>query len=396
MLTFRDPIHGFVRADRLEEALIRSRPMQRLRSIRQLGFAYLVFPGAEHSRFSHVLGAMDLAGRVYDAVAAKSDGLLPVGAAARERRLVRAAALLHDIGHAPFSHSAEHLFEEAIDHEEMTRRFLNSEELREIFSAHGDGIEGDDVARILAGAESPRERLLSKIISGELDVDKMDYLLRDSLYCGVRYGSFDLDRLLDTVLPIQDPDRGHWGIGVHEGGVHALEALVMARYYMFTQVYFNLIGKVLELHFTEWLVGAGHRWSTRPEAFLEQDDVSTLAAMRKSPDPHARAVVERDYYPLAFESGEHLSAEETGILQAVIEDVSRQFPAHQVLVSRAAKDPHRFEQDRVWVAADNGSITPIQEASHFIGHLERIDRFRVYAPRERIDEVAAAMRAGLG
>ena len=85
--------------------------MQRLRSIRQLGFGYLVFPGAEHSRFSHVLGTMDLAGRVYDAVAAKSDGLLPTDPGGRERRLVRAAALLHDIGHAPFSHSAEDLFE---------------------------------------------------------------------------------------------------------------------------------------------------------------------------------------------------------------------------------------------------------------------------------------------
>ena len=109
-----------------------------------------------------------------------------------------------------------------------------------------------------------------------------------------------------------------------------------------------------------------------------------------------RAVVERDYFPLAFESGEHLSADETERLQAVIEDVKRQFPVHEILVSRAAKDPHRFEQDRVWVVADDGSVTPIQQASHFIGHLERIDRFRVYAPRARIDEVAAAMRRGLG
>ena len=96
-LSIRDPIHGFIRADRLEKALIDSRPLQRLRSIRQLGFAHLVFPGAEHSRFSHVLGAMHLAGRVYDALALHSDGLLDPDRRSRERRLVRVAALVHDV-----------------------------------------------------------------------------------------------------------------------------------------------------------------------------------------------------------------------------------------------------------------------------------------------------------
>ncbi|MBV8200400.1 MAG: hypothetical protein JOZ15_07220, partial [Acidobacteria bacterium] len=98
MLSIRDPVHGFIRADPLEAALIGSRPFQRLRFIHQLGFTFLVFPGAEHSRFSHALGAMHLAGRVYDALCAKGDGLLPPGSPAPERRLVRAAALLHDLG----------------------------------------------------------------------------------------------------------------------------------------------------------------------------------------------------------------------------------------------------------------------------------------------------------
>ena len=391
MLAFRDPIHGFIRADHLEAALIQSRPVQRLRSIRQLGFGYLVFPGAEHSRFSHVLGAMDLAGRLYDAIAAKSDGLLPTGREARERRLVRAAALLHDIGHAPFSHSAEHLFEGGIDHEGMTRRLLAGDELEELFARHGDGLEPGEVAQLLAGPPGPRSRLLAKIVSGELDVDKMDYLLRDSLYCGVRYGSYDLDRLLDTALPIEDPETGHWGLGVYEGGVHALETLVMARYYMFTQVYFNVVGKALELHFNEWLRDAGMRWSTEPERFLDQDDVSTMSAMRRSASPHARAIVERRHYALAFQSREHLSGEETARLKAVIPEVAAQFAPQRLLVSRAAKDPHRFEQDRVWVKTDRGELEPIQRASHFIGHLERIDRFRVYTPAAIAEPVGRAI-----
>ncbi|MCB1055421.1 MAG: HD domain-containing protein, partial [Acidobacteria bacterium] len=176
MLSIRDPIHGFIRADALESALIGSRPLQRLRFIHQLGFTHLVFPGAEHSRFSHVLGAMHLAGEVYDRIAAESAGRLPSYRRSRQRRLVRAAALLHDIGHAPFSHSAEGLFEDGIDHEEMTRRLLALPEIERLFERYGEGLEPEQVSRLLAGGEDDEERLLSQIVSGELDVDKMDYL----------------------------------------------------------------------------------------------------------------------------------------------------------------------------------------------------------------------------
>ena len=126
MLSIRDPVHGFIRADPLEAALIASRPFQRLRFIHQLGFTFLVYPGAEHSRFGHALGAMHLAGRVYDALSAKGNGLLPAGAAALERRLVRAAALLHDLGHAPFSHSAEELSPRGSITKRMTRRLIHT------------------------------------------------------------------------------------------------------------------------------------------------------------------------------------------------------------------------------------------------------------------------------
>lgn len=390
-LSFRDPIHGFLRADSLETALINSRPVQRLRYIHQLGFANLVFPGAEHSRFSHVLGSMELAGRVYDALAAKSAGVLEPDPGCRARRQVRVAALLHDIGHAPFSHSAEELFEEEIDHEEMTRRLLEADEMHEIFARHGDGLEPREVARLLSRPEEPTERLLSQIISGELDADKMDYLLRDSLYCGVRYGSYDLARLLDTILPLQDPETGEWGLGVDEGGVHALEALVMARYYMFTQVYFNPKGKALELHFNEWLKENGRRWPADPEAFLAHDDVSTLAQMRVSDSLHARAVVQRDYYPLAFETDEHLSIEERDRFEELLPKLEERFGAPNLLVSHSAKDPHRLGESRVLVQGFDGELEPMEKASHFIRHLARIERYRIYTPRALQKEVADAL-----
>jgi HD superfamily phosphohydrolase len=388
--SFRDPIHGFVHADPLEKALIDSRPLQRLRSIRQLGFAYLVFPGAEHSRFGHALGAMELAGRVYDAVAVRSEGILDPDRHSQSRRLVRAAALLHDIGHAPFSHSAEELFEGGINHEQMTRRLLGSEEIARVFDRWGEGLAPTAVARLLAGPEGARERLLSQIVSGELDVDKMDYLLRDSLFCGVRYGSYDLARLLDTMLPLRDPETNEWGLGVFEGGVHALEALVMARYYMFTQVYFNPIGKALELHFNEWLEETGHRWPSDPEAFLAESDFSIITAMGKSDSPHARAVTDRQYYPMVFETREHLSSEDKARFEILLPTLRKQFGHHQILVSRSAKDPHRLGEARVLVKRFDGGLEPMEEASHFIRHLARIDRYRIYTPPEAEDQVSAA------
>ncbi len=388
--SYRDPIHGFIHADELEHALINSAPVQRLRSIRQLGFSYLVFPGAEHSRFSHVLGAMHLAGRVYDALALKAPDLLEAGSTAQDRRLVRLAALLHDVGHAPFSHSAEDLFEDGIDHEEMTRRILRAGPLRELFERHGAGLETEAVAELLAKPSHPRKRLLAQVISGELDVDKMDYLLRDSLYCGVRYGHYDLDRLLETFEPIRDPETGDWGLGVHEGGVHAVEALVMARYYMFTQVYFNTTGKALELHFNDWLRERGLRWPSAPERFLAHDDVSTLARMRDSDSPHARAVTSRAYYPLAFETQEHLSRDEKVAFREVLDAMRRRFGAQELLVSNSAKDPHRLGQARVLVRHSDGKLRPMEDSSQFIRHLSRIDRYRIYTKPDMRASVAAA------
>jgi len=422
MLTLRDPIHGFIRADRLEAALIDSRPIQRLRHVHQLGLTSLVFPGAEHSRFSHALGAMELAGRVYDALAAKGGGLLPPRRTARERRLVRLAALFHDAGHAPFSHSAEELFEEGLDHEAMGGRVLGTAGVREVFARHADETAPapEEVAELLAagggaagaGAEdgtadeasavapasasppadrAPVQRLLAQIVSGELDVDKMDYLLRDSLYCGVRYGNFDLDRLVDTLVPLADPETGAWGIGVEAGGVHAVEALVMARYYMFTQVYFNPVGKALELHLNEWLEETGRRWPADPGAFLEIDDVTVWAALRASDSAHARAVVGRRHYPLAFETAEHLSADERAAFARLLAELRERF-GHDLLVSHSAKDPHRMGASRVLVRHGDGRLEPMARASHFMRHLGRIDRYRVYAPPARRDEVARAIR----
>ncbi|MBP9145212.1 MAG: HD domain-containing protein [Thermoanaerobaculia bacterium] len=393
MLTLRDPIHGFIETDALEAALVDSRPLQRLRFIHQLGLTFLVYPGAEHSRFSHVLGAMSLAGRMLDALLRKSPGLLGADERRRARRLVRLAALFHDAGHAPFSHSAEELFEGGIDHEAMTARLLASDEIQALFDRLGDGIAPADVAALLGGKVPPERRFLAQIISGELDVDKMDYLLRDSLYCGVRYGVYDLDRLLDTLAVVSDPETGALGVGVEEGGVHAIEALVLARYYMFTQVYFNVTGKALEQHLSEWMRAANRQWPADPEHFLRQDDLSTLEAMRASDNQHAQAVVHRRHFPLAFETREHLSEAESEAFESLLPALRAHYGPGEILVARSAKDPHRLGGSPVWVRYRDGHLESMESASHFIRHLTRIDRYRVYTRPEICEEVAAELRA---
>jgi HD superfamily phosphohydrolase len=304
---------------------------------------------------------------------------------------VRAAALLHDLGHAPFSHSAEELFAGGIDHEEMTRRLVGLPEIAALFDRHGEGLVPADVVRLLRGGGTPTERLLSQIVAGELDVDKMDYLLRDSLFCGVRYGHFDLERLLDTLLPISDPETPEeWRIGIDAGGVHAMEALVMARYYMFTQVYFNATGKALELHLNEWLEENGVRWPDDPAQFLTQDDVSVWADMRRSGSLHARAVVEREHFPVAFETREHLTREEKERFEALLPALRERFGPGGLLVSNSAKDPHRLGRSPVRVRFSDGRLEPMEQASQFIRHLARIDQFRIYTPAPAREAVARA------
>jgi HD superfamily phosphohydrolase len=278
----------------------------------------------------------------------------------------------------------------------MTARLLAVPTVSGLFQRLGGSINQEHVVRLLTGGQTPTEKLLHQIISGELDVDKMDYLLRDSLFCGVRYGSYDLERLLDTIMPLEDPETGAWSLGVGEGGVHALEALVMARYYMFTQVYFEVRGKVLELHLSEWLRETGTRWPSHPEVFLEEDDATVTARMRQSDTLHARAVLYRERYPLAFETDEHLSQAEKRRFEALLPGLEEQFGQGKLLVSNSAKDPHRFGSQRVLVRKYDGSLIPMEEASHFIRHLRRIDRYRVYAAPELQREAAEAFQAAWG
>lgn len=228
----RDPVHDLIifdldeAGDRLLLDLIDTREMQRLRRIRQIGMAYMAFHGAEHSRFAHSVGVMHLARRL--------TGRLARGIDVNPRLLlaVQCAALLHDLGHGPFSHVIEKFF--AAHHEEWTRRVLldPETEVNKVLTAYHPSLP-DEVAAVLWGEIEPR--WLTQVVSSQLDADRFDYLMRDSHMTGVKYGVFDLERLLLMLRVSPEQDR----IVMSSKGILPVEKYLQSRYQMYRQVYFH-------------------------------------------------------------------------------------------------------------------------------------------------------------
>ena len=230
----RDPLWNTIRLDRTALDIIDTPQFQRLRHIRQLGLAHLVYPGATHTRFDHALGVYHLARRTLRILGERSEleGIDP-----EECRLIPYAALLHDIGHYPFSHAVEELDAERVPehHEQLSGRFLRAPELARAFSTLGDGAAERIESLIRGTSSSP----LQGLVSGSLDLDKIEYLNRDAMFCGVPYGVVDVDRLLHALTLLGDPESGRVEVGVHAKGLAALESLLFAKYQMFRNVYWH-------------------------------------------------------------------------------------------------------------------------------------------------------------
>ena len=222
----RDPLWNNIRLDAEALAVLDTPAFQRLRYVRQLGHAFLVYPGATHTRFEHALGAYHLARRAIAQLA--ESGAAPDAATARTLRL---AALLHDVGHYPFSHALE---EAGLpSHEILAERHLGSGELGVVLSD-----AGVSPAALLPLIQGTSDHPLAGLISGGLDVDKLDYLSRDALMCGVPYGVIDVERLLAS-LTVQPSADGRRLLALHEKGLTALESLLFARYQMYRNVYWH-------------------------------------------------------------------------------------------------------------------------------------------------------------
>ena len=227
----RDPVWNNIRVDELTLNLVDTEVFQRLRYVRQLGWTYLVYPGATHSRFEHALGTHHLSRRTLALLCEAEDA---ASISEEEQTIVRSAALLHDVGHYPFSHALEEIG--ALHHEAVARPLITEGSVASLLTARlGKDAPGKVFDLIRGHSDSP----LQGLISGSLDLDKIEYLKRDAFMCGVPYGEIDVDRLTNSLVLVDDPETGRRAIGVREKALSALESLLFAKYQMYRNVYWH-------------------------------------------------------------------------------------------------------------------------------------------------------------
>jgi HD superfamily phosphohydrolase len=408
----RDPIHVFIKLSSEERKVLDSRPFQRLRYVHQLALTYLVYPGATHRRFEHSLGVMELAGRIFDVVTHDENltdtvrQLLPELSDKEKlrywRQVLRMAALCHDIGHLPFSHAAEHeLLPPGWDHERLTLDLLKSEEMRTIFERMTPPLRTDDVAKLAVGPKklgstrfSSWEAILSEIITGNaFGADRMDYLLRDSHHAGVAYGRFDHYRLIDTLRLLPTPPHGEEGypepgLGVDEGGLQSTEALLLARYFMYSQLYFHHVRRIYDIHLKDFLRNwlPGGVFSTNTEDLLGITDNEVTAAMLKAASDvqmpghdAARRIVRRDHFRVLYQrhptdTGINHEAGKA-IFKAAREEFGSESVRHDLYVEKGA--PMDFP-----VLMRDGSVVSSMTASPALAKLPLLSIDYVFIEKE--------------
>lgn len=266
----RDPLWNNIGIDEQALAVLDTEPFQRLRYIRQLGHAFLVYPGATHTRFEHALGTYHLARRAL--LLLEERGHL-ANVPADEITLIRLAALLHDIGHYPFSHALE---EAGLpSHEDLAHGHFTHPELTGALARTGIANAGDRLANLIVGqSETP----LQGLISGALDLDKIEYLTRDAHMCGVPYGTVDVDRLLHSLTIVMWDGRKM--VGLHEKGVSALESLLFAKYEMYRNVYWHHAVRSATVMFKRVVRSAIARGQIQPDWIAQSTDEALMEALR--------------------------------------------------------------------------------------------------------------------
>ncbi len=456
----RDPVHGFVKLSPAEIEIVNSPTFQRLRDIRQLAVAHYVYPGATHTRFEHSIGCVHLATQIFDTVMARQGrGLSPTvqdafatteSAIKRGRDLVRLAALLHDLGHGPFSHSGEHVMPTVevggekirLTHEHMTATLIRETEIGEKIEKFfgSDEIHVQDVISVATDVEAKKSArpqqhswysFLNEIITGELGADRMDYLVRDSLHSGQPSGRFDYMKLVDSMTIVEPPAESlpvH-RLGVDDGGWLVAEQMVACRYLMYVALYFHKTKRVLEKHMEaflpEWLqarLGQPFLPAQTPTEYVKITEspvwASVFEAARDANAPghrHARAFANRDHYRLAIEflpsdlrdAGEGKGSTGEDPSPVTVENTRRFDKLAQVvrikygdgvIVDEAGQKAAGFFRDDpgIWVSL-RGKTRYLTELSEIVrGMARRIWRGRVFASPEIRTEVENFCRTQAG
>jgi hypothetical protein len=363
--TAADPIHGLIRLSAGEYEVANSRPFRRLRNIHQLALAHLVYPGATHCRFEHSLGVMGVASRVFDVVtdpAHLSDqmrSLLPEVASRQRRsywrRVVRMAALCHDLGHLPFSHAAEKdILPAGWKHEQLSRALILDDELGGIFDSLK--LLRMDVVKCALGPReaadlsfSPWEKIVAEIIVGDaFGADRIDYLLRDPYRAGVGCPRFDADRLIEALRILPCGAAATPALGMLAGGLRPAEGLTLARHYMYTQIYFHRVLCTYDVHFRDFLrqwLPSGKYCTAVGDHLAMSDREVTRAIVDAAHDQRApghepaRRLTGGGHFPLLYQRRPEDRQLNPQPGRAVYQAAQRQFGAENVRWECQAKKP---------------------------------------------------------
>ena len=369
MVKIRDPLHRTVQLTDLEEGILDSRPMQRLRGIRQLAMAYLVYPGANHTRFEHSIGTLFLADRI----------CTEMNMAPEKTEKVRLGALLHDVGHVAFSHEAEEVLHKKLGrHEEIGKKLV---------------MEGEIAGILKQGGQSPKEIAslyespLGQIITSDIGADRMDYLLRDSHYTGVAYGVIDADRICSCLALTKQ------GMVLQERGLEAAENLLVARFTMFSTVYLHKTVRIASRMLQEAIVLALEDGTFEAEEAKDMSDSQMLDALCRSKRGgwYALRLKERRLYKKAHSV--HANEMKIGAREAERELSEKCGCAVLVDVPKLSLDTHTMLDEK-------GGQVPLSEASELVSSLQKMQRKRLDAliicEERNVRKVSEAARKLLG
>jgi len=401
----RDVIHDFVNFNNQEKSIIDSAPFQRLRSIHQLAMSYEVYPGATHRRFEHSLGVMEVAGRIFDAVfehqidSQVQDRISDEIQGSNKnywRSVLRAAALLHDVGHLPFSHAAEKaLLPEGWDHERMTAEIIRNSELKGILENPSPPIKVEDVIDVAWDVRkrkdvtlTPWKTLLNEIITGNtFGADRIDYLLRDSYHVGVPYGKIDPSRLISGLRLTIDPSNNEIALGLDSGSLHSAEALLLARYFMYVQVYLHHVRRIYDIHLKDFLLAylPNGKFSTNWKDFLACTDDEIMSALRLSVADNnsqyhelASRVVGRKHFRAVYEMIAPHKLKCPTILEDTVGFARQEFGDENV--RHDAYSPKSEENDFL-VIMDDGSLESSLDISSVVPKLPRVEIGLIFVPQ---------------
>lgn len=396
----RCPVHGFIRYSKRERQIIDHWAFQRLRNIRQLALCYYVYPGAMHSRFEHSLGVMEMTSRAFDTLALKFKQLLTEElqqvpefkdeTLRRARQTLRLLALLHDAGHGAFSHAAESVLPSGAKHEDISVYVMENVLRKDLDSLFFEGM-ASLLVRIMK--RSPELIFLRQFVIGEMDMDRTDYLWRDSLHCGVEYGKFDFRRLIESLVVLKHPDTGRLQIGLEKGGEHVFEALLIGRYQMNTQVYYHRTRRIFDHYLTEYMKLWGKKNYKNIDDVLKYDDLKLLVQMDSDTKKAnnrtelAQRIVTRRHHKVVYETGDSADYIKLARIKRVFETLKEEYKATDFYLDDARGSIHKLatpgsqeEREAFYLISKSGETRLITEESAILEKIPHEFRtVRIYA-----------------